>query len=54
MYLLKIILDLKFFIFILDGKIPKAIWVDEERKREKDFFNFLTKITQREINQRKI
>jgi len=38
MYLLKIILDLKFFIFILDGKIPKAIWVDEERKREKDFF----------------
>jgi len=34
MYLLKIILDLKFFIFVLDGKIPKAIWVDEEKERK--------------------
>jgi tRNA nucleotidyltransferase (CCA-adding enzyme) len=40
-----------FFCFEADGKIPKAIWVDEEK--EKDFFLvFNEDHSEKEINQR--
>ena len=46
---MKIILDLKFFIFFFSiVEKSQRRFGSMKKKREKDFFNFLTKITQKE------